>query len=366
MRFYCKHITLFGLILLTACASQNKSKSPQYSAHTLDRSYKVLTVENSVDAKNTNAAVAYQSNFKAILDKITRDKNHIPETFEQPAQNVAQNNIIGTNIDQAKPVPKATMQPIKAMLKTIGVHKKNENEKPTQIASLGPIKDILSNNQNDGILAGRTIDVYSISDLYLNDKEVILTFDDGPRPGKTDKILNTLQDHNVKATFFMVGSVAKTYPDLVQEIAKQGHTIASHTESHPDLTKLSMSSAVKEINAGHYSVSKALGETPSNFFRFPYLADSADLRRLVGNIGLIDVAPDIDSKDYFKSSPSEVLNRTMTRLRKKGKGIILFHDIHMRTALMMPDFLKALKKEGYKIVHIKSPDTTSTDPSPII
>ncbi len=365
MRSYSKFFALLGLVAVAACASQKNSKHSQYQANQFDRTHRVITVDNNLASSNATSDPVYQSNFKTILDKIISSDNHIPETLEQPKENIA-HNIIENNNDEATTANIASRKPIQTILETIAVHKNNENAERTQIASLGPIKDILSDNQDSGTLAGRTIEVYSISDLYLNDKEVILTFDDGPRPGKTDKILSTLQDHNVKATFFMVGTVAKTYPDLVQQIAKQGHTIASHTESHPDLTKISMSSAVKEINAGHYSVTEALGDTPSNFFRFPYLADSADLRRVVGNIGLIDVAPDIDSKDYFKSTPSEVLNRTMKRLRKKGKGIILFHDIHMRTALMMPDFLKALKREGYKIVHIKSPDTISTQPSPII
>lgn len=206
-------------------------------------------------------------------------------------------------------------------------------------------------------LAGRILEVASLQDIQLADKEVILTFDDGPAPGKTERILATLDKFGVKATFMMVGEMAQAHPATAHEVFAHGDTIGSHTFRHPDLDKMSFDMAMAEIMRGKNAVAKVIGaEVP--FFRFPYLADSRRLRKAVAARELIVMDVDIDSKDYFSATPAAVATRTMNDLRKRGRGIILMHDIHQRTAAMLPTLLTRMEKEGYKVVTLKYKTTT--------
>ncbi len=204
-------------------------------------------------------------------------------------------------------------------------------------------------NRPRNALAGRTLDVASIGDLKLGPKEVVLTFDDGPVPGRTERILDTLARYDVKATFLMVGEMAKAHPAVARKVADAGHAIGSHTWSHADLHKLSFDRAMADITRGELAVKAGTGVEPG-FFRFPYLSDSKSLRTKMAqrDVVVLDVA--IDSKDYFKSAPSEIVDRTMETLHRRGRGIILMHDLHLRTAVMLPMLLERLKAEGYKVV----------------
>lgn len=202
-------------------------------------------------------------------------------------------------------------------------------------------------------LAGRTLMVGTTTDIILRPREVVLTFDDGPRAGKTQAILDTLDDYGVKATFLMLGSAAKANPALAQKVAQRGHTVGSHTYDHVDLSTLSRQAAIEEIVRGEEAVAAALGdEHLSPFFRFPYLSQTGYLRTtlLQGDMVVLDV--DIDSKDYYKDSVDIVTARTLERLEARGSGIILFHDIHQRTVDMLPSFLAELDARGYSVVRL--------------
>lgn len=206
-----------------------------------------------------------------------------------------------------------------------------------------------------GALAGRTLAVSRIGDISLGRGEVVLTFDDGPRPGNTTRILDTLDRHGVRATFLMVGTMARSYPALVREVASRGHTIGSHTDRHPNLARMAHADALAEIAKGERAVAAALsgsGRGMAPFFRFPYLADTAALRSALAARGTVVLDVDIDSKDYHRTSGQRVLDRTMARLRARGRGIVLFHDIHGRTADMLPRLLDALERENFKVVHL--------------
>ncbi|OCW57224.1 polysaccharide deacetylase family protein [Hoeflea olei] len=203
-----------------------------------------------------------------------------------------------------------------------------------------------------GGLAGRTLRVASISDIRLNDKEVILTFDDGPMPGKTDRVLDVLSRHGVKATFLMVGQMAAAYPAIATRVADHGHSIGSHTYNHANLVAAGPTRALADIESGNAVVAKAAHQ-PVGFFRFPYLADTGALRHAVTDQGLVILDVDIDTKDYFKLTPETIAANTMARVRSKRKGIILMHDIHARTAAMLPLLLARLKAEGYKVVALE-------------
>lgn len=206
--------------------------------------------------------------------------------------------------------------------------------------------------RHTGDLAGRTIDVSSLSDLKLGPKEVVLTFDDGPKPGKTDRILATLDQFGVKATFLMIGEMAAAHPETARRVAERGHSIGSHTWDHPNLAHLSYDQAMTEILRGEKAVRDNTG-AEVGFFRFPYLAGTPKLRSALANRGTVVLDASIDSKDYFKSTPEQVAQRTVGQLGHHHGGIILMHDIHARTALMLPALLAELEREDYKVVHLR-------------
>ncbi|MGY5779102.1 polysaccharide deacetylase family protein [Rhizobium sp. LEGMi135b] len=213
-------------------------------------------------------------------------------------------------------------------------------------------RDDLAGMNGPHNLAGRMLEVSSLKDIRLADKEVILTFDDGPAPGKTERILATLDKFGVKAAFMMVGEMAQAHPATAREVLAHGDAIGSHTFRHPDLDKMTFDAAMTEIARGKDAVTKAIG-TDVPFFRFPYLADSKRLRSAIAARDMIVMDVDIDSKDYFTSTPASVVDRTMKQLHQRGRGIVLMHDIHQRTVRMLPVLLSRLENEGYKVVTLK-------------
>jgi peptidoglycan/xylan/chitin deacetylase (PgdA/CDA1 family) len=195
------------------------------------------------------------------------------------------------------------------------------------------------------------------SSLGLHNKEVILTFDDGPIAGKTPRILQTLKEQCVKATFFSVGKMARAYPRLARRIVRQGHTLAHHTHDHDRLPSYSLDEASRLIDRGIADVQKIVYGDPSStprtpFFRYPYLDSTRQTDRLLAEKGLISIGANIDSLDWKSDTAQTVHDRIMRRLRKQGRGIILMHDIQTRTAKMLPDLLESLKIEGYSVVHM--------------
>lgn len=204
-------------------------------------------------------------------------------------------------------------------------------------------------------LAGRTLRIGSVSDIVLMRKEVVLTFDDGPVPGRTERILDALDRHGVKATFLMVGEMARNHPQMAREVAARGHSVGSHTHGHPNLAGMSFESAVAEIRRGETAIAAALQpglHEQAPFFRFPYLAATTELRIHLAARGTVVIDVDIDSKDYFVSTPDQVRLRALNAIEKRGSGIVLFHDLHGRTAAMLPAFLDDLHARGYKVVHL--------------
>jgi peptidoglycan/xylan/chitin deacetylase (PgdA/CDA1 family) len=188
----------------------------------------------------------------------------------------------------------------------------------------------------------------------LRDHEVVLTFDDGPLPGTTTRILRTLNEYCVKATFFVVGTMARANPQLVRQLAAHGHTVGTHSFSHANLAGLSRASAIRQIRRGVGAIDTALGSIhPAPFFRFPYLAETSRLRRyLADNNVTVFGAPLIDSEDYRGRSGASTVRRVMAQLDRRGRGVILMHDIKRNTASMLPALLDALEEKGYSIVHL--------------
>jgi peptidoglycan-N-acetylglucosamine deacetylase len=191
--------------------------------------------------------------------------------------------------------------------------------------------------------------------LPLRDKEVVLTFDDGPLPPYSDRILEILAADCIKATFFVVGRQAVAHPELVRRLHDAGHTIATHSQNHPSpFSGLSMIRIAYEIDEGVASTQAALGERRSlaPFFRFPGLRRSEVGEAYLASLGLMAWSADIPSDDWRGIPAHEVVARTLGHLERKHKGVVLMHDIQPVTARALPDLLRELKSRGYRIVHV--------------
>jgi peptidoglycan/xylan/chitin deacetylase (PgdA/CDA1 family) len=205
--------------------------------------------------------------------------------------------------------------------------------------------------------------------LPLNDHEVVLTFDDGPIPPRSTQVLEILASQCVKATFFLVGQMARAHPDTVRKIEAAGHTIGTHSESHPlTFHKMPEEKAEQEINLGIASVAAVLNDRTrlAPFFRIPGFLRKDSVEKYLASQHLMTWCADFPADDWTKISSNEVAVRALKRIEEDGKGILLLHDIHPRTVEALPVILAELKRRGYRIVHVvpATPDEpkTATDP----
>jgi peptidoglycan/xylan/chitin deacetylase (PgdA/CDA1 family) len=195
---------------------------------------------------------------------------------------------------------------------------------------------------------------------FLKDKEVVLTFDDGPWLNTTPLVLKALADQCVKATFFAIGKHATYYPEILKQVAAAGHSVGSHTWSHANLEKKTIDEAKEEIERGLSAVKWAVGGPVMPFFCFPALRHPPAVMAYLGerNIGIFST--DLDSFDFKVRKPDQIVKGLMTKLTKHGKGILLMHDFQAGTAQAVPQLLAELKAGGYKIVHLKAKDPATT------
>ncbi len=190
---------------------------------------------------------------------------------------------------------------------------------------------------------------------FLMMKEIVLTFDDGPQKFHTHAVLDALAQHCTKATFFSIGKMALGYPEIIRDVAKQGHTIGTHTWSHANLrAKKTEAEAKEEIEKGVSGVRRALGGPVAPFFRYPFLQDSKDSLAHLSARNVAVFSTDIDSFDFKLHTAEQLVKGVMAKLEKKGKGIILLHDVQPGTAKALPMLLGELKARGYKVVHLKA------------
>jgi peptidoglycan/xylan/chitin deacetylase (PgdA/CDA1 family) len=193
---------------------------------------------------------------------------------------------------------------------------------------------------------------------FLADHEVVLTFDDGPVPWVTKPILDTLDEFCTKATFFSVGEMALSYPAMTKEVLARGHTVGTHTWSHPNnLRRLGIEKAKDEIERGFAAVSLAAATDIAPFFRFPGLNDSDELLTYLQSRSIASFTVDVISNDSFIGSPQRIADRTVKLAVAQKGGILLFHDLKRPTAKALPAILAGLKAKGFKVVHLiaKSP-----------
>jgi peptidoglycan/xylan/chitin deacetylase (PgdA/CDA1 family) len=192
---------------------------------------------------------------------------------------------------------------------------------------------------------------------FLRDKEVVLTFDDGPWPQNTEMVLKALQDNCARAIFFEIGEHATWAPQLTKALVDAGMTVGTHTWSHKDLAKNPYAKdselAKQEIEMGVSAVHMAAAGGPiAPFFRFPDLQQPADDMTYLGTRNIATFSADFDTFDFKINKPEEVVKSFMTKLNKNGKGIALMHDFRKATAEALPEIMRQLHAGGYKIVGV--------------
>ena len=240
-------------------------------------------------------------------------------------------------------------------------------------ASTQPARAACTNPNALGV--GRTVEIDAtggpgfgfehFKDLdFLRDKEVVLTFDDGPWPVNTPSVLKTLAEECTTGIFFPIGKHATYYPEILKQVYAAGHTIGSHTWSHAALVnkKLSEQQRKDEIEKGFSAVKWALGSgnSPAPFFRFPALQHPPEIVTYLGTRNIAIFSCDLDSFDFKASKAQTIIDTVMRKVDKLGKGIILMHDFQKHTAEALPDLLKKLKAGGYKVVAMKSKTPVQT------
>ena len=204
---------------------------------------------------------------------------------------------------------------------------------------------------------------YQRASSFLGPKEVVLTFDDGPMPWITKSILDTLDRHCTKATFFSVGKMAIAYPETTREIMARGHTLGTHTWSHPlNLKRLKPEAAVDEMERGFAAVALAAGQPIAPFFRFPGLNDNAALLTHLQGRKVATFTVDVISNDSYIHDATRPIEYTRAQVEARKGGIVLFHDIKAATARALPTILTELKARGYTVVHMRA--TAGFEPVP--
>jgi peptidoglycan/xylan/chitin deacetylase (PgdA/CDA1 family) len=200
--------------------------------------------------------------------------------------------------------------------------------------------------------------------LPLADKEVVLTFDDGPWPGTTRAVLDALAAECTHGTFFLVGQRVRENPAIARTVRDAGHTIAYHSMTHPNLSHLSQAKAEDNILHGIAAVDEGVGpRVAAPFFRFPGFADTPELVAWLGGQNIGTFGTDIWASDWNPMTPEAQLRLILSRLEQRGRGILLFHDTKKQTAAMLPAFLRELKKRGYRVVAlVPAPGPMQTAP----
>ncbi|MFE0102796.1 glycosyltransferase [Streptomyces sp. NPDC059009] len=195
--------------------------------------------------------------------------------------------------------------------------------------------------------------------LSVPDHKLVLTFDDGPDPEWTPKVLDVLKEHHAHGVFFVTGTMASRYPDLVQRMVDEGHEVGLHTFNHPDLSYQSKSRIDWELSQNQLALAGAAGIRTS-LFRPPYssFADAMDdkswpVTQYIGGRGYLTVVNNTDSEDWKRPGVDEIIRRATPH---GGKGaVVLMHDSggdRSQTVAALDRFLPQLQGEGYTFANL--------------
>jgi peptidoglycan/xylan/chitin deacetylase (PgdA/CDA1 family) len=180
---------------------------------------------------------------------------------------------------------------------------------------------------------------------------VALTFDDGPTPAVTERILDELKRRHVLATFFMIGQRVAAQPDLARRVASEGHEIGNHTFTHPKLNTLPDQQVALELDQTQDVIQEVVNQRPVSF-RPPYLAFRKNQAVLAHSKGLKIICGDVDSRDWSQPGEEKIIATIFTKT--SPGSIIICHDCHDQTANCLGQILDGLLERGCKFGTISS------------
>ncbi len=205
-----------------------------------------------------------------------------------------------------------------------------------------PVSNLSSNfSPNAGV---------SFSSVRNNGNFIALTFDDGPHPRNTPRLLDMLRQRNIPATFYVIGKSVNLHPEITRRIVAEGHEIGNHTYNHPNLTKLSNASVRRELDTTREAIIRTTGVKPRTM-RPPYGALRTSQRQMIhSEYGYPTILWDVDPLDWKRPGTAVVKSRILNGT--KSGSIVLAHDLHSTTVDAMPTTLDALLAKGFRFVTV--------------
>lgn len=190
----------------------------------------------------------------------------------------------------------------------------------------------------------------TFNSVHVDGPYIALTFDDGPNATLTPKLLDLLAARHLKATFFVVGQNAADHPDILKRAVREGHEIANHSWSHPNLGKMSDEAVRRELQKTDDAIAAAIGKRPT-LMRPPYGSITARQKKWIHEeFGYRIIIWDVDPLDWKRPGPSVVTARILKET--KAGSIVLSHDIHPPTIEAMPRTFDQLIEKGFKSVTV--------------
>ena len=231
------------------------------------------------------------------------------------------------------------------------------NERGARNVSFDPEHNLITDQQITTFPKSTTVNRWGAR----SDKVIALTFDDGPDPIYTPKILDILAEKHVKGTFFVVGAAGVVNADLLQRMYREGHDIGNHTFTHLNSAETSNEHIKFELNATQRLFEATIGAR-TRLFRPPYAADlepqtidGAEALRVSGALGYLTIGMNIDPKDWHRPLPRQIVQATLEGARRREGNVVLLHDaggVRTPTVAALPEIIDALRADGFEFVTI--------------
>jgi peptidoglycan/xylan/chitin deacetylase (PgdA/CDA1 family) len=190
----------------------------------------------------------------------------------------------------------------------------------------------------------------TFNSVHVDGPYIAMTFDDGPSATLTPKLLDLLAAHHIKVTFFVIGENVAEHPEIVARAAQEGHEIANHSWSHPNLGKMSDENVRRQLQQTDDAIKNATGKRPT-LMRPPYGSiTSREKRWIHDEFGYNIILWDVDPYDWKRPGPAVVRSRILKETRPGS--IVLSHDIHPGTIEAMPSTFDELEAKGFKFVTV--------------
>lgn len=188
--------------------------------------------------------------------------------------------------------------------------------------------------------------------LGLAPDEVVLTFDDGPRPESTPRVLQALKAQCVRATFFMVGEPLAQHAELAKQVRAEGHSVGMHGFHHLAFGELPETAQLADLADVQQAYRQVFG-TDAAAYRFPFLAETPVLLAALKERRITVMSVDAGIEDWVPATAQVLADRMVERLAGTRGGILLLHDAQDQTADALPLLLQTLKAKGYRVVHLE-------------